>query len=288
MNLHVSACRKGGWAYLPAVALAAAALTAFSANKSFGQAPPGMTLTWEDQFNGSVGSQPNSANWSFCTGTASDGWGNGELETYVSSNANCHIISDSSAQNGLALQIEAQTDSSGKWYSARITTQGKVKWGPYGYFEIRAKYPTAGQGYWPSAWMMGSSANGSLTTIPTNWPSCGEVDIAEEVNSQNNNHGSLHAPSWNPTATVNVSNATSAYNNYGVNWQPTYFTFYVNGTAYETCDSSSAPKGGWVFTQSAFGIIDLAIGGSFPGNPNGSTKDDGNFDINHWAVYENS
>lgn len=260
--------------------IAIVGLALLSGTSAHAQAPSGYTLSWSDEFNGAVGSAPNSANWVYNTGAG--GWGNDELETYVNSNANCHIISDTTGTDSLALQIEAQTNSSGQWYSARITTLGKKSVGPYGYMEIRAKYPTAGQGYWPAGWMLG-------TDYPTaGWPECGEIDIAEEVNSQNINHGSLHAPSnWNPTAQVNVSNATTTYNNYGALWTSTAITFYLNGTAYETCSKSSAPSGGWVFTSTDYFLLNLAIGGSFPGNPNSSTKDDGNFDIDYVRYYVN-
>lgn len=240
--------------------------------------PAGFNLAWSDEFNGSVGSQPNSSTWSFDTGAG--GWGNSELETYVTSQANCHIVADSGATDGLALQIEAQTDTSGNWYSARINSGGKKIVGPYGYVEYRAELPNSGDGYWPAAWMLGEDY-GSV-----GWPQCGEVDILEEVDGQNVNHGSLHGPnSYNPTATISVNGLNSSYNTYGALWQPGYITFYVDGIAYET--QTSAGASGWVFDNDPmFLIINLAIGGGFPGNPDGSTQDDGNFKIDYVRVYE--
>jgi beta-glucanase (GH16 family) len=260
------------------LAVACCGVMALTALPASAQAPPGYSLTWSDEFNGAVGSSPSSSHWSYDTGAG--GWGNNEQETYVTSVANSHVISDSTGTDGLALQIEAQTDSSGRWYSARIKSSGHVSVGPYGYIEYRCKFPAGGQGYWPAGWMLGTNLNS------VGWPSCGEIDIAEEVNSQSNNHGSLHAPNWNPTAAVNASNATSTYHNYGANWTSTGVTFYVDGRSYYTATSGSAPRGGWVFTKSQFLLINLAIGGTFPGDTNGSTKDDGNFDIDYVRVYE--
>jgi beta-glucanase (GH16 family) len=262
---------------LSAAAVAAVLLISTS-TPTHAQCPSGMRLVWSDEFNGTVGAAPNSGTWNYDTGAG--GWGNAEQETYVNSNANCHIISDGTGTDSKALQIEAQTDSTGKWYSARINSNGKKSVGPYGYFEYRCKFPGGGQGYWPAAWMLGTNLGA------VGWPSCGEIDIAEQINSQANNHGSLHAPNWNPTATVNVNSPTTMYHNYGANWQPTYVTFYVDGAAYETCASSSAPGGGWVFTGTDFLLINCAIGGSWPGNTNSTTKANANFDIDYVRQYE--
>jgi beta-glucanase (GH16 family) len=260
-------------------AIAAAAIMVIASAPSRAQAPSGMHQVWSDEFNGAVNSVPNSGTWSYDTGAG--GWGNNELETYVNSQANCHIISDGTGTDSLALQIEPQTDSTGKWYSARINTNGKHAVGPYGYFEYRAKFPNGGQGYWPAAWMLGTNL-GSV-----GWPSCGEIDIAEQVNSANNNNGSLHAPNWNPTAVVAVASACTTYHNYGANWQPSYVTFYVDGKAYETQTNTGGPAGSWVFTGTDFLIINCAIGGTWPGNPNSTTKANANFDIDYIRQYEN-
>src|SRR5580704_9637011 len=72
---------------------------AIIANQAFAQAPPGMNLVWSDEFNGGVGSTPNGANWGYDTGAG--GWGNNEQETYVTSQANAHIISDGTGTDNL-------------------------------------------------------------------------------------------------------------------------------------------------------------------------------------------
>src|SRR3569833_1196651 len=117
----------------PTVILATIATLSVLATAVFAQAPSGMTLAWSDEFNGTIGAAPNSGTWAYDTGAG--GWGNGELQTYVTSLAICHIISDGTVTDSKALQIEPQTDSCHRWYSARIKTQGKKSFGPYGYYE---------------------------------------------------------------------------------------------------------------------------------------------------------
>jgi len=255
---------------------ALAAMLVFAAGTpTFAQAPGGMHQVWSDEFNGAVGSGPNTGTWNYDLGAG--GWGNNEWETYVNSNANCHVISDGTGTDSRALQIEAQTDSSHRWYSARINTNGKHNFGPYGYFEARCKFPNAGGGYWPAFWMLGTNI-GSV-----GWPTCGEIDIAEEINGQWENHQSLHCPGWDPTLVRTINSSTSTYHNYGANWQPGYVAFYVDGVA--TGTFSRGGGGNWVFdNQSDFIILNLAIGGNWPGTPTGVAN--GNFDIDYVRQYE--
>lgn len=228
-----------------------------------------LTLAWSDVFNGSGG--PGSQ-WSYMLGTNS---ANDEIETYVNSLANCQ-------QTGGHLQIEAQTDSSGRWYSARISGH---PWGPYGYIAYCVQFPNSGQGYWPAGWMLGTDI-GSV-----GWPACGEIDVAEEIDGQENDHESLHMPNYNPTVVTNV-NATGAYQTYGAYWQPGYINFSVNSVSEATFTSSeaSAAGGSWPFTAQQYILLNLAIGGSssWPGAPNSGTKDDGNYNISWIQQYNGS
>jgi beta-glucanase (GH16 family) len=254
----------------------AAMLLISTGTVSHAQAPGGMHQVWSDEFTGaSTSATPYSGTWSYDTGAG--GWGNNEWETYVNSWANCHVIWDGTGTDSQALQIEAQTDSSGRWYSARINTNGKHNFGPYGYYEARCKFPNSGQGYWPAFWMLGTNI-GSV-----GWPACGEIDIAEEINGQWENHQSLHMPGWDPTLVTSPYQSTTTYHNYGANWQPGYITFYVDGNA--TGTFSRGGGGTWVFdNQTTFILLNLAIGGNWPGNPTGAAN--GNFDIDYVRQYE--
>ena len=233
-------------------------------------------ITWSDEFTGAdVGYQVYPGTWGFDTGAG--GWGNNELETYVTSQANCHSVYDGTGTDGQALRIEAQTDPSHRWYSARIKTQGKRSFGPYGYWEYRCKFPNAGKGYWPAAWFLGTNISS------VGWPSCGEIDVAEEIDGQWENHQSLHMPGWDPTVVWTVNNSTSTYHNYGVWWQPGYITFNMDGSNSATWTSAGH---NWPFdNKQIFAIINLAIGGNWPGNPDGSTRANGDFYVDYLREY---
>jgi len=236
-----------------------------------------MHLVWSDEFTGaSSAAQPYSGFWNFNTGGG--GWGNNEWETYVNSWANCHVVWDGTGTDSQALRIEVQQDGAGNYYSARINTQGKVNMGPYGYFETRCKFPNSGKGIWPAVWMLGTDINS------VGWPSCGEIDIAEEVNAQWENHQSLHAPGWDPTVVTSPYQSTTTYHNYGVMWQPSYITFYVDGNA--TATWTNGHNSAWVFNGTDFWIINCAVGGNFPGSPDGSTRIPADFYVDYVRAYE--
>ena len=241
--------------------------------------PPGYTLTWSDEFNGAVGSSPNSANWNFDLGAG--GWGNGELETYVSDTAHCAIISDPAATDGLALQITA-TDVGGVYESARLDSIGHQN-PTFGYIEIRAKNPI-GQGIWPAFWMLG-------TDFPDDsWPNCGEQDIMEQFESApGTNMASWHMnylgneDDWSsPYTLANGATFNQAYHTFGLLWTQTSVNAYVDGVLYETHASQSP---GWVFNHPYYYLLNLAIGGGPPGNPNASTVFPQNLDVDYIRYY---
>jgi beta-glucanase (GH16 family) len=237
-----------------------------------------LNLSWSDEFTGG-GNPPSSGNWSYETG---GGWGNNELEIYTTALVNCHVISDATGTDGQALQIEATTDTgkwNGQWYSARITTAQHHLVVPGSYVEYRCKFPNSGKGYWPAGWMLG--------TVGGTWPACGEIDVAEEVNGSTQNHQSLHMPNWNPSVVETVNNSTTTYHNYGMLWalDGSYITFSVDGV--NTATFSKGGGGTWEFNTNNefFIILNLAIGGNFPGNPTARTAVNGNFDIDYVRQY---
>lgn len=276
--------------HVMAAMVACLALMGVASAPAHATPPAGYTLTFDDEFNGAVNSQPNSANWNFDTGTGSDGWGNFELETYVTDVQHCHIISDPNATDGLALQIEATDNNggvgtAGTYSSARINTIGKVT-PTYGYIELRAKLPY-GQGIWPAFWSLG-------TNLPTaGWPECGEMDIMELFGqSDGTNMGSFHMGTesspidWTADYTLpNGGLFDQAYHTFGLLWTSTGVTDYVDGNEYETHPSSSP---GWVFNHPFYFLINLAVGGIPPGEPNSSTVFPQYLDIDYLRIYEPS
>jgi beta-glucanase (GH16 family) len=233
----------------------------------------GYTLVWSDEFNGADGTPPNPANWTHETGGNN---ANDELEVYSDSLTN-------SQQSGGNLVITATTDGQGNYTSARINTAGKVTW-TYGRFEARAQMPY-GQGMWPAIWMLGSD----IDTV--SWPQCGETDFMETIGTDvGNNHGSLHSPNWDPTAVYPLPNGalySDAFHVFAVEWDPGEIRFYVDGALYETQDESNAPNGSWVFdNQDFFLIINLAVGGDWPGSPDGTTVWPQKFLVDYVRVYQ--
>ncbi len=225
-------------------------------------------LTWSDEFNGPSGAPPDPQKWAFETG--GNGWGNDELEYYTSRTRNVR------QENG-DLVIEAIkepfTGSDGvrrDYTSARIVTQGHFAQ-KYGRFEARIKLP-AGRGIWPAFWLLGNN----IKTV--GWPACGEIDIMENIGSEPaTNHGSMHGPDYSDghalTAAYKLPRGrfTDAFHTFTIEWEPRAVRFYVDGHLYETRTPRDIPGKRWVFDHPFFIILNVAVGGDFPGSPGAST-----------------
>jgi beta-glucanase (GH16 family) len=221
--------------------------------------PPGWTLVWSDEFSGADGTPVDPSKWQHETGGNN---ANHELEDYTDSLA-------SSQQRGGNLVITADTDGQGGYTSARINTAGQFTQ-QYGRFEARAQLPY-GQGIWPAFWMLGSNID------QVSWPACGEIDIMETIGTDvGENHGSLHSPGWDPSGVYPLPDGaklSDAFHTYAIEWDPGEIRFYVDDNLYETQDEGSAPDGAWVFGgQPFFIIINVAVGGDWPGAPDSTTS----------------
>jgi beta-glucanase (GH16 family) len=233
--------------------------------------PSGYTMTWHDEFNGAVGSAPNSANWSYNTGAG--GWGNAELETYTTNLSNAEIVSDSAAPNGTALAVTA-TESGGDYYSARILTMGKEA-PTYGYFEASINHPS-GSGLWPAWWMLGAINNG--------WPMEGEIDIFEQFEANPTNEFSSFWYGASSSAEQGWSNDTtvsaSGYQTYGILWTSTTTEEYYNGAGYGSHSNPGSP-----FNAAFYFLINLAVGGN-PGAVGSGTVFPSSLKMGYLRVYE--
>ena len=242
--------------------------------------PAGYTLDWSDEFHGPVGSPPDPAHWAHETG--SSGWGNAELENYVSDTQHAQIVGDPMATDGRALQILAtyngQGLTHGNFESARLASRGKVT-AHYGYIEARLHLP-AGQGIWPAFWMLGANISESGGQPGVGWPNCGEVDIMENKGREPSvNHSSLHGPGYsggNPlTATYTLPDGrkfSDGYHTFGVLWTENSLTFFVDGHPFETRTPADLPPGKeWAFNHPFFFLLNLAVGGHFGGDPDATT-----------------
>jgi len=259
-----------------------------SVTTDYAYAPPGYKIVWSDEFNGSLGSKPDPANWTYDLGGG--GWGNNEEETYTNSNAT--VISDPNAIDGKALDIQAR-NVSGSITSSRIKTEGLQSW-TYGYIVCRAKVPLGGsnwQGYWPAFWMLGNSIN------TVGWPTCGEDDIMEHVGGTQPDltYQTAHAnylggsSEWSQGNQANAgTDLGGSYHTYAVLWQQNSITYYVDGIQDgPAITPSTMPAGGaWEFNQPEFIILNMAVGGNFPGNTTPSTIFPADYMIDYVRVYQ--
>jgi beta-glucanase (GH16 family) len=237
------------------------------------QPPPaaGFKLVWSDEFNGADGSSPDSSKWTYDIG--GNGWGNNELEYYTNRTQNAQIKSGNLV---ITAQKETYAGSDGvtrNYTSARLKTQGLFSQA-YGRFEARIKIP-AGQGMWPAFWMLGND----IGTV--GWPKCGEIDIMENIGKQPGTvHGSLHSSST-VAQTSDVSapfslpagqNFADDFHLYAVEWETGIIRFYVDSNLYATFTQSQWPAGGaWSFDHPFFILLNVAVGGNWPGSPDATT-----------------
>ncbi|GGB16338.1 family 16 glycosylhydrolase [Puia dinghuensis] len=224
---------------------------------------PGYTLVWSDEFNGN---SLNTGDWNYEQG--GNGWGNHELENYTNRTQNAFV----SAGN-LIIEARQESYSGSNYTSARLTTQGKRSF-TFGRIDIRAKLPVA-KGMWPALWMLGTD----ISSVP--WPGCGETDIMELVGSNPNRvTGSLH---WQQ-----AGGSEGTYNNnyflpsgqdfsqqfhvFSIVWQNNSVQFLVDDQVYVNGSSANVTSGTYPFNSPFFFIFNVAVGGDWPGSPDGTTN----------------
>jgi beta-glucanase (GH16 family) len=259
---------------IAALVLAGAGLLATLALPMAGtaSAAPG-PITWNDEFDGPAGAAPDGNRWKFDTGGS--GFGNNELQYYTPGNANAALDGQGH------LVITARRDNPANyncWYgrcqytSARILTADKFTQA-YGRFEARLKIPR-GQGIWPAFWMLGNDIGSA------GWPNSGEIDIMENVGREPGTvHGSLHGPGYsggNPLTgqyTLPGGRALADdFHTFAVDWAPDSITWYIDGIQYSRKTPADAGSNRWVFNHPFFMILNVAVGGAWPGSPDGSTS----------------
>ncbi len=208
-------------------------------------------LVWSDEFD--VDGLPNSAKWGYDIGTGSGGWGNNELQYYTNRSQNAFV------QNGiLKITVTKENFSGSAYTSARLLSKDKYSL-KYGKIEVSAKMPV-GVGTWPAIWMLGNN----ISTV--SWPACGEIDIMEHLGRDLNKiYGTLHYPGRSggnaDGATVMISNATTAFHKYTLDWSATEIKFYVDEVVFKTFNNNASVP----FNQNFFFILNVAMGGNFGG-----------------------
>ncbi|MGH3855802.1 MAG: glycoside hydrolase family 16 protein [Pseudonocardiaceae bacterium] len=245
--------------------------------------PPGWTLTFDDEFDGPAGSAPNPLRWLHDVGGT--GWGNHELEYYTEGKANTHL--DGQGQ----LVIAAHRNRSGLscWYGTCAYTSGKLTTRQpqlamfsqgYGHFEARIKAPT-GQGLWPAFWLVGED----ITYAGTR--KAGEIDVMEILGDkpgQVEQHA--HGPGLDFGGPFTLPSRQSAadWHTYAVDWTPARINWLVDGRVTQSMTKKQAGTG-WVFNHPFYILLNLAVGGDWPGNPNGTTKFPATMLVDYVRVY---
>ncbi len=267
-------------------------------SKSFTLNIPSGTLVWSDEFSNSTGAnaRPDSEAWTYDAGSGQ--WGNQELEDYCAWNSSVSPCTPSAPNVYVGtdgyLHIVAEQPASGVFTSARLKTQGLFSF-QYGRIEIRARVPEA-QGLWPAAWLMGNSF------AIVNWPVCGEMDVLERVNaigSPDWNQGSIHGAGFTGGNLSTIYyyppfRTAAGWHTYGMIWSKGSVAYYVDHPSrpYVTYTPSSISRlagSVWPFDsgQANFIILNLAVGGSWPGSPDRSTRFPAQMLVDYVRIYTN-
>jgi len=231
--------------------------------------PMAWRLVWSDEFNGPNRSGVDPTKWVLETGGW--GWGNNELEYYTNRLQNAHIENGSLVIKALK---ENYTGPDGRrnYTSARLKTQSKFSL-TCGRIEARVKVPY-GQGIWPAFWMLGTNID------QVGWPRCGEIDVMENIGREPSTvHGTIHGPGYSGAngleASYSLSNGrrfANDFHTFATEWEPNVIRFYVDGTLYKTRTPADLPSNSsWVFDHPFFILLNVAVGGNWPGNPDAST-----------------
>jgi beta-glucanase (GH16 family) len=267
------------------------------ASQSFAPNIPSGTLVWSEDFTNSTGAnaQPDPSVWTYDTGAG--GWGNNELETYCGWNSSAAPCSTSTpnayVDTNDYLHIVAEQPSAGVYTSARLKTQGLFSF-QYGRVEIRAEVPEE-QGLWPAIWLLGNNI------ATESWPACGEMDLMEHVNAALTPDwikGSVHGTGFTGNNLGTQFNfpsgeTASGWHTYGMIWNKGSISYYVDdpSTPYATFTPSSLSNlsgSAWPFDNGpAFLILNLAVGGSWPGAPDSSTQFPAQMVVQYVHIYSN-
>jgi len=233
---------------------------------SFGQS---WNLVWSDEFNYS--GLPDNTKWVHEVGLIR----NQELQYYTNKRLdNCKV------ENGNLLIIGKKESYKGSDYtSACITTDDKFSF-KYGKIEARIKLPS-GQGMWPAFWMLGQNIH------EEGWPKCGEVDIMEQINAESKNHGTMH---WDNTGHKKYGGTITCdvqqYHVYSIEWNENAIKWFLDGTKYWEGNIKDSINSTGEFHKPFYLMLNLAIGGSWPGSPDASTLFPDTMSVDYVRVYQ--
>lgn len=236
-------------------------------------------LVWSEEFD--YTGVPDASKWNMETG--GDGWGNEELQYYTDTENNASVA------NGMLTITAREEQLGGRDYtSARITTQGKFDV-QYGRIEARIKLPY-GQGLWPAFWMLGAN----FSSI--GWPQCGEIDIMEMVGGDNNGDNTTYCTihwdnagenaNYGESYTIGSGVLADDFHVYAVEWNEQSIKGYIDDIEYFVVDITPADLS--EFHENFFIILNVAVGGNWPGPPNSSTVFPQEMQVDYVRVYQDN
>lgn len=268
-----------------ASALGALALLTLAASPAHGQCDriPECELVWADEFDGT---ELDTTRWQPMIGTGTNyglpaGWGNNELEYYQAENATV-------ADGNLTITAREETVGTSDFTSARLRTQGMGEW-TYGRFEMRAKMPI-GQGLWPAFWMLPSDFRYG------GWASSGEIDIMEYLGHEPSRvHGTIHYGARWPQNSytgnsydLRTGSLHDDFHVYAIEWERGEIRWYLDDVHYATQTEWFSTAGPYPapFDVDFHLLLNLAVGGNWPGSPDSTTEFPQELVVDYVRVYQ--
>jgi beta-glucanase (GH16 family) len=239
-------------------------------------------LVWSDEFDGN---ELDMSKWSYMIGTGVEygipGWGNNELQYYTDHEENIFI-----ENNMLHIVAREERIGSMNYTSARIRTYEKGDW-MYGRFEIRAKLPE-GQGIWPAIWMLPTD------NVFGTWPKSGEIDIVELVGHEPSTiHGTVHyGPDWpenqqkTKSYTLPQGKFSDDFHVFAISWSSNEIQWFIDDVMYHTITPASLQPHNYPFNARFHLLINLAVGGNWPGRPDNTTEFSQSLIVDYVRVYQ--
>jgi len=244
---------------------------------------PKWHLTWSDEFNGPNGSAPDPARWSIEIG--GKGYGNNEQETYTGRPANLQQKDGNLVITALKEDRTGPDNIPRHYTSARINTQNRFAQ-KYGRFEASIKLPT-GKGIWPAFWLLGDNISS------VGWPKSGEIDILETIGAPSTMYSTLHGPGYSGAHGISAKfelppgqAVDTAFHLYAVEWAPNDIKFFFDDHLVAHRTPADLPPGAtWAYDHPFFILLNLAVGGNWPGNPDETTVFPQQMLVNYVRVY---
>jgi beta-glucanase (GH16 family) len=220
-------------------------------------------LVWSDEFDADAGTPINTAYWTCEVG--GNGWGNAQLEHNTDRIENV----SHNGEGFLAITAREESYRGNNYTSGRCNTMDKVEF-TYGRVEARIKVPE-GQGLWPAFWMLGAD-------FPEiGWPQSGEIDIMEYIGAEpRSTHGTVHGPEYYGLGGLGMryifdEPMAQDFHVFGIEWEPEIIRWTINGEEFHNITPETLYGGTWVFDHDFFMLINVAVGGRLPGNPDKTT-----------------